>query len=283
MTSKQSIQTAWFQSIPGVKTNLLAQNSSEITPNTLKELGFSERETDLIIRYAKRHPPQELGEWCERNAVSILTSEEFSYPQLLSQISDPPSVLYIKGTLPSDLIPMIAVVGTRQITPYGKMVTEKLTSELVEKGMTIVSGMMYGVDTVAHLTAVKQKGTTIGVLGYGFGVPYYPREQEKVANAILESGGCLITEYPPWQTPTRYTFPKRNRIVSGLSLGVVVTEAAAKSGSKITARLAAEQGREVFAVPGPIDSPYSEGTKELINLGATLITSAVDIMEQLRL
>ncbi|MBP9700641.1 DNA-protecting protein DprA, partial [Candidatus Woesebacteria bacterium] len=141
---------------------------------------------------------------------------------------------------------------------------------------------MYGVDTVAHLTAVKQKGTTIGVLGYGFGVPYYPREQEKVADAILESGGCLITEYPPWQTPTRYTFPKRNRIVSGLSLGVVVTEAAVKSGSKITARLAAEQGREVFAVPGPIDSPYSEGTKELINLGATLVSSASDILSQLQ-
>ncbi len=257
--------------------------SAEVTPASLKVLGFSERETDIIIRYANQHPIQELGEWCQKNAISIVTNSDTVYPHLLSQIADPPEALYSKGALPSDLVPKIAVVGTRHVTSYGRMVTERLTSQLVELGFTIVSGMMYGVDTIAHVTTVKSKGTTIGVLGYGFGVPYYPREQQHVAEAILSSGGCLISEYPPWQPPTRYTFPQRNRIVSGLSLGVIVTEAAAKSGSKITARLAAEQGREVFAIPGPIDSPYSEGTKELINLGATLVSNADDILEQLRL
>lgn len=282
VSSIQDYQQAWLQSVPGISNDIRAQKFEDFTPSTLSKR-VTASEMNAIIRHQSLHPLESLIDWCQRNQVSVLTNLHSSYPALLSQISDPPSVLYVKGKLPVWTIPAIAVVGTRKITPYGKKVTELLTSQLVDRGMTIVSGMMIGVDTVAHLTAVKQKGITVGVLGYGFGVPYFPKEQATVASQLLDSGGCLLSEYPPWQTPTRYTFPQRNRIVSGLSLGVLVTEAAVKSGSKITARLAAEQGREVFAVPGPIDSPYSEGTKELINLGATLVSSADDILEQLRL
>lgn len=278
----QDYQQAWLLSVPGIRSEVRNQKFKDFNPATVSQW-CTAAEMTTIIRHQAAHPLEELIQVCQRQQLSILFPHHATYPSLLSQISDPPSVLYVKGTLPNWKTPCIAVVGTRKITSYGHAVTRELTRQLVEGGFTIISGMMVGVDTVAHETALTANGRTIGVLGYGFGVPYFPREQAKVAKQIMDSGGCLLSEYPPWQPPTRYTFPQRNRIVAGLSLGVLVTEAAAKSGSKITARLAAEQGREVFAVPGPIDSIYSEGTKELINLGATLVTSADDIVEQLPL
>lgn len=200
---------------------------------------------------------------------------------LLTQIPDPPKQLHINGTFPDPSLPTIAVVGTRQVTAYGRKVTWELTQSLVKKGFVIVSGFMYGVDAIAHRACIASGGKTIAVLGYGLEAPFYPRSHAILAQEILDSGGCLVSEYEPHTQAIAQNFPKRNRIVSGLSLGVLVTEAAKHSGSLITARLAVEQGREVFAVSGPIDSPYSEGTKALVNLGAKLVTNVEDIVEEL--
>lgn len=191
------------------------------------------------------------------------------------------SQLYIKGMMPDPNRPRIAVVGTRRVTPYGRRVTEKLTRELVDAGFVIVSGLMYGVDTVAHETCIARGGTTIAVLGYGFDAPYFPTSAAGVANKILMSGGCLISQFEPGVRAIPQNFPQRNQTIVDLSLGVLVTEATPKSGSLLTARLAGECGKEVFAVPGPIDSPYSEGTKELVNLGAKLVSSIRDIVDEL--
>lgn len=208
-------------------------------------------------------------------------SSQLYIPLLLSQIPDAPKHLYIKGEWPDESMPRIAIVGTRHVTPYGRMVTQQFTKELVKAGFVIVSGFMYGVDAIAHETAVDCGGKTIAVLGYGLHAPYYPKSHSILARKVLEHGSCLVSEFEPTVTAVPENFPRRNRIVSGLSLGVLVTEAGTKSGSLITARLAVEQGREVFAVPGRIDSPYSEGTKELINLGAKLVTSFRDIVDEL--
>lgn len=175
---------------------------------------------------------------------------------------------------------MIAVVGTRHVTDYGRKVTYSLARDLATAGFTIVSGFMYGVDAIAHGAAIDAGGKTIGVLGFGFDY-MYPKSHASLAKRMLETGNTLVTEFEPEVPAMPQNFPRRNRIVSGLCLGVVVTEAAKNSGSMITARLAVEQGREVFAVPGPIDSLYSEGTKELINLGAKLVTNVSDIVDEL--
>lgn len=211
--------------------------------------------------------------------TTALLITDVRYPKRLREIPDPPSELYIQGEVPDFSLPMIAIVGTRHVTTYGEKVTQFFTRELIKAGFTIVSGFMYGVDAIAHQTALKEQGRTIGVLGFGFDY-MYPANHRSLAKQMIDSGNCLITEFLPDQPPRPWSFPKRNRIVSGLCLGVLVTEAAKKSGSKITARLAAEQGREVFTVPGAIDSLYSEGTKELVNLGAKLVTNVDDILEE---
>ncbi len=219
-----------------------------------------------------------------RNEKSISKSMSvFHYTQpgpLLSQIDDPPKRLYVRGKLPDFSKPMIAVVGTRHVTDYGRKVTYSLARDLATAGFTIVSGFMYGVDAIAHGAAIDAGGKTIGVLGFGFDY-MYPKSHASLAKRMLETGNTLVTEFEPEVPAMPQNFPRRNRIVSGLCLGVVVTEAAKNSGSMITARLAVEQGREVFAVPGPIDSLYSEGTKELINLGAKLVTNVSDIVDEL--
>ena len=213
---------------------------------------------------------------------SILYIGSKQYPALLRQIPDPPQKLYRVGPLPDPTLPTIAVVGTRHVTDYGKQVTWELTTQLVRFGFVIVSGFMYGVDAVAHEACIEAGGKTIAVLGYGLEAPFFPSSHALLARKVLASGGCLLSEFEPHQGARPQNFPKRNRIVSGLSLGVLVTEAAIKSGSLITARLAGEQGRELFAVPGPMNSPYSEGTKILVNMGAKLVTNIDDIVEELK-
>lgn len=223
---------------------------------------------------------EQLANYCEKEEIVILDESCSEYPQLLREIADPPKVIYVKGSVNFNVQPMIAVVGTRRITPYGQLAAREFTQGLVEAGFAIVSGFMYGVDAVAHSSALEAGGRTIGVLGFGL-EHMYPTSHRELASKLLASGNSLITEFPPWMRPFPTNFPRRNRIVSGMSLGTLVIEAASKSGSKITARLAAEQGREVFAVPGVFNSVYSEGTKELINLGAKLVTSVNDILDEL--
>jgi DNA processing protein len=177
---------------------------------------------------------------------------------------------------------MIAVVGTRKITGYGMAVTRKITEGLVINNMTIVSGMAYGVDTVAHETAIKNQGKTIAVLGCGVDI-IHPVSNTRLYWQIIKENGLVISEFPPGQMATKGLFPARNRIISGLCLGVVITEGTIKSGALITARNAAEQGREVFAVPGPITSDLSDGPTMLLKHGAKLVTQVQDVLEELKI
>lgn len=217
--------------------------------------------------------------------VHCLMREDSKYPKLLREIPDAPFLLYVlgkRGTVPIDMDNTIGVVGTRQITPYGKDVTERLVTGLVDAGCTIVSGMAYGVDAVAHQAAMDAGGKTIAVLGCGIDI-IAPPSNASLYHAIATGGGAIVSEMPLGMRPNKGLFPARNRIISGLSLGVVVTEGADDSGALITARNAAEQGRDVFAVPGPITSPLSRGPARLLKNGAKLVESAEDIIDELGL
>ncbi|MEK7592031.1 MAG: DNA-processing protein DprA [Patescibacteria group bacterium] len=216
--------------------------------------------------------------------VSALTIEDPKYPELLKQISDAPFLLYVKGlhnSSPIKLDRIIGVVGTRKITRYGEEVTKRLVEGLVSYGFTIVSGMAYGVDAVAHQTAIDCGGKTIAVLGCGIDI-IAPPSNARLYHQISEEGfGAIVSEMPFGLRPNKGLFPARNRIISGLSLGVLVTEGADDSGALITARNAGEQGREVFAVPGSISSPYSKGPLRLIKNGAKLVEDVQDILDEL--
>ncbi|OGG23805.1 DNA protecting protein DprA [Candidatus Gottesmanbacteria bacterium RIFCSPLOWO2_01_FULL_43_11b] len=204
-----------------------------------------------------------------------------TYPRLLAEISDPPDVLYVKGDLATvNLEKTIAVVGTRTMTPYGRKITKHLVTDLVKKGFTIVSGMAIGVDSIAHQSAIDKGGKTIAVLGCGVDIIFPPSNARLYWN-IVNGNGVVVSEIPPGTRTSKEQFVTRNRIISGLSLGVVVIEGSDHSGALITAKYAAEQGREVFAVPGPITSKMSQATNILLKNGAKLVESADDIIEEL--
>lgn len=219
-------------------------------------------------------------ELIQSHQCHIITFEDEAYPPLLKQISDPPLLLYIKRRLPPQDALSIAIVGSRSPTRYGKTTCHQLSQQLAARGVTIVSGFARGIDTSAHRAALEAGGRTIAVMGNGLS-HIYPEENRDLADAILESGGALISEFPMTVPPMGTNFPLRNRVISGLTYGTLVVEASERSGSLITARLAAEQGREVFAVPGEIFSKLSQGTHKLINQGATLIHSVDDLFDGL--
>ena len=210
--------------------------------------------------------------------IKIITYQDELYPARLLNIYDRPAIIYVKGTLTKDEI-NIAMVGSRQASTYGKYTTERISRELSIKGITIVSGLARGIDAAAHRGALTGKGRTIAVMGSGLDV-IYPPENKKLYAEIVQSG-AVISEYALGTPPLASNFPARNRIISGMSYGVVVVEAGEKSGSLITARLALEQGREVFAVPGSIDSAGARGTNKLIKQGAKLIENIDDILEDI--
>lgn len=226
--------------------------------------------------------PATLMSHIAEQGITVLTVADAAYPALLKQIYDPPPVLYLRGEIKPADAQAIAIVGTRKMTSYGSVVTERLAAELVGQGFTIVSGLARGVDGAAHKAAVEAGGRTIAVLGGGLN-NIYPREHEQLAQQIIDGHGAVISEFPPDFPAVPGNFPARNRIISGLSLGLVVTEAAEQSGTMITVGTALEQGREVFAVPGPITSMLSVGTMKLIKDGATLVTSAADILAELQI
>lgn len=214
----------------------------------------------------------------EREGVSIVTCRDPAYPERLRRIYDPPPLLYIKGRLDAAEIP-VAVVGSRNASPYGRYVTERLCRELAQRGVTVVSGLARGIDTCAHRGALAGRGRTIAVMGCGIDV-VYPPENRKLHGEIASSG-AVVTEFPFGTEPDRPHFPARNRIISGLSLGVLIVEAGEKSGSLITARCALDQNREVFAVPGSIDLPGSRGVNRLLRQGAKLVENVEDILEEI--
>lgn len=214
----------------------------------------------------------------KKHGAHIVTFADPRYPLLLREIHDSPPLLYVFGNLRPDSV-NIAVVGSRNATPYGLTVTERLSSDLATQGLTIVSGMARGIDTAAHKGALAAGGETIAVLGCGLGTVYPPRNKKLFER--IRQNGAVITEFPFLAEPEAHHFPVRNRIISGLSVGTVIVEATQKSGSLITARLAVEQGREVFAVPGSITSFKSMGTNSLIKQGAKLVEHTGDIIEEL--
>lgn len=216
---------------------------------------------------------------CQSSGINILDRYSSAYPKMLAEIYDPPSILFYKGTLkPVDQL-AIAIVGTRRSSNYGDTVAKRLAHGLSMAGLTIVSGLARGIDAAAHRAALAAKGRTLAVLGGGI-LKMYPPEHESLAAEIADHG-AVISEALPHQSPQSGCFPRRNRIVTGLSLGVIVVEAGDRSGAAISARLAMEQGREVFAVPGRIDSRNSSGCHQLIRDGATLVRSVDDVLEQL--
>lgn len=211
--------------------------------------------------------------------IDIRVIGEKGYPDLLAQIDDPPVVLYYKGSNIPDVGPGIAVVGSRKASPYGMEVARSFSAEFSSRGLVVVSGAAYGVDTAAHTGALERNGFTYAVLGCGVDV-VYPRSNSRLFDKISEHG-CLISEFPIGTPPIGYNFPVRNRIIAGMCLGVVVVEASPKSGALITADYALASGRDVFAVPGPVNSINSVGTNRLIRDGALPATSAEDIIEAL--
>ncbi len=216
---------------------------------------------------------------CQQHGIEILTESNPAYPRVLREIHDPPGVLFVRGTLSSVDDLAIGIVGTRHATQYGLRQAERLAGGLARAGFTIVSGLARGIDAAAHRGALTAGGRTLAVLASGV-MSIYPPEHDKLAEEVA-ARGALISESPPHAAPLSGTFPQRNRIISGLSLGVIVVEAAERSGALITARHAMEQGREVFAVPGNVDSRASTGCHQLIRDGAKLVESVDDVLEEL--
>jgi DNA processing protein len=209
----------------------------------------------------------------------IVTLRDDAYPKRLRDIYDPPAVLYIRGELKKEDELAVSIVGSRKTSPYGRWVTEKISQELARNGVTIVSGMARGIDSLAHWGAISVGGRTIAVLGCGIDV-IYPSENKNLFSKIIDHG-AVLSEFRMGSPPEAGHFPKRNRIISGLSLGVVVAEASTKSGSLLTAGYALEQGREVFAVPGNVGFEGSKGTNRLIKEGAKIVESSDDILEEI--
>lgn len=218
---------------------------------------------------------------CQKHGIHLLTDADPNYPKLLKTTPDAPGLLFVQGKiLPADSV-SLAVIGTRHASFYGERQAERLTGEFVRAGFSVVSGLARGIDGISHKAALDFGGRTVAVLGHGLGLPTYPREHRSLADRILESGGALISEYPPLRPATAGTFPQRNRLIAGMTLGTVVVEAGAHSGTMLTARFALDYGREVFALPGPVDSRVSTGCHRLIRSGACLIESVEDVLQEL--
>jgi len=245
----------------------------------LSAAGLDRRSVDsLVTTRRKVDPSQEQRHLRAMGGVAIPRGDE-RYPARLAEIYDPPPVLYVKGELDSPETPAVAIVGTRGATSYGKMAAEQLARGLAAAGVTVVSGLAMGVDAAAHRGALDGGGRTIAVLGNGLD-RVYPSHHARLAQQIAEHG-ALVTEFPLGTKPDATNFPRRNRIISGLTSGTLVVEAGERSGALITAAFAAEQGRDVLAVPGSIFSPASRGTNNLIRDGATPVTSAEDVLAEL--
>ena len=250
----------------------------------LEQSGLEDNVIAEIIRIrAEINLEQEL-EKLEKEEVSVITIADEKYPKLLKEIYSPPPLIYYRGELPKDEDFLLAIVGTRKFSQYGKQVTEMITADLAQNKITIVSGLALGIDSIAHNTTLEVNGKTIAVLGCGIEkTNIYPSSNRFLAEKLIQQGGCIISEHPIGTPPLKQHFPRRNRLISGLSLGTLVIEAPEKSGALITARNSLEQDREVFAVPGNITSTNSQGVNSLIKMGAHLVSNAEDILDVLNL
>lgn len=242
---------------------------------------LDERTCRAVLTAREKVDPETVMDRIAGAGAEIATVLDDEYPRILREIPGPPPVLYFRGTLPEQDEPTVAVVGTRRATSYGRDVTSRIASDLAAAGVCIVSGLAKGIDGHAHRAALEAGGRTIAVLASGVD-SIYPPEHRQLADRIVESGS-LVSDYPPGTRPEASNFPARNRIISGLSLATVVIEAPLRSGALITVGFAADQGRDVYAVPGSILSGASEGTNRLLRQGAIPLTSAADLLDELHL
>ncbi len=291
MTSKDELKY-WigFSRIPGIgklRISRLREHFGNLKDawnapaGELKRAGLDSRSVNAMAALRPRISLDDEMEKLERYKVKVLTCEDPTYPPRLKEIYDYPPVLYVRGNLLPKDDPYLAVVGTRKPTVYGRQVAEEIVADLVQSKITIISGLARGIDSIAHRTALDSGGETIAVFASGLDI-VYPADNAKLAQAIMERG-ALVSEYPLGIRPKADNFPQRNRIMSGLSLGVLVVEAGERSGALITAHQAVEQNRDVFAIPGSILSPGSKGTNHLIQEGAKLVCNCNDILEELNL
>ncbi len=271
---KLSLLSKYFTNSEAIwKADLTHLKKSGIGEKTAQRMFLAKKNIDLNLEWEK----------LKKDHIHLISLEDPQYPTLLKESFRPPFLLYYKGHLDSFKKPIIAIVGARKCTTYGSQVARKLAQELAQSRITVVSGMALGIDSFAHSGALEGKGRTIAVLGNGLDdISITPRNNFNLSRQIIEKG-ALISEYPPGTSASPLTFPARNRIIAGLTQGTVVIEAEAKSGALITARMALENNREVFSVPGPIFSPQSSGTNNLIQQGAKVVTSVKDILEELNL
>jgi DNA processing protein len=257
------------------------ESAWKATPAELAGAGLSLKMIERLVALREKADLSRLWDQIQSKGIQVLTWLDESYPQRLKEIEQPPPVLYVRGELSPEDSWAVAIVGTRRVTPYGRQVTEQIASFLASNGVTVVSGLARGVDAIAHNAALKAGGRTLAVLGSGVD-RIYPPENRTLAEQIFKRG-AVLSDYAPGTPPEASNFPPRNRIISGLSMAVVVIEAGETSGALITAEFAAEQGREIFAVPGNILAPQSKGTNKLIQQGALPLLSASDIMQALNL
>ncbi len=256
---------------------ILSAKTSELT----RIAGIGEETASTIANWQSHIDLQTELDLISAHGVSILTQLDAAYPRLLREIHDPPIVLYVKGTITDRDQHAVSVVGSRSTTHYGMETARKLSYQMAYSGLTVISGLARGIDTAAHQAALAAKGRTIAVIGSGL-LEIYPAENVELA-ARIETSGAIVSEFPMRTKPDRQTFPMRNRIVSGWAFGLLVVEAGLNSGALITASQAADQGRSIYAVPGPIDRPNSQGTNRLIQQGARLVMSASDVLDDMGL
>lgn len=252
--------------------------------STLAKSGIGEKFAQRTSDQRSAIDPDDEWAKLEKENVLAFSLKDENYPSLLKQIPDSPYILYMKGDPDCLRMPLVAIVGSRKLTEYGNRVAFGFAKELAKNNVCVVSGLAFGIDACAHRGALDAKGKTIAVLGNSLDADSIaPRTNFGLSEEIIESGGLLISEFPIKTSADVWTFPARNRIMAGMSMGTLVVEAAKESGSLITANLALDYNREVFSVPGPIFSPQSEGTNMLIKSGAKLASSGKDILEELRL
>jgi len=290
MTDKDIKYWVGFSLIPGIGRVRFAQlenhfgslgSAWQATPAELKKAGLDRNAAQAITTWIPKISLDDEMEKLSRYGVKVFTCNDELYPSRLKEIYDYPPLLYVRGELLPQDEWCLAVVGTRRATVYGRQVTEEIVADLAQSNITTVSGLAKGIDSVAHQAALDAGGRSIAVFACGLDI-VYPSENASLARRIMQQG-ALISEYPLGTRPKADNFPRRNRIMSGLSMGVLVVEADVTSGAMITAQLALEQNREVFAVPGSILSPASRGTNHLIQEGAKLVRDYTDILEELNL
>lgn len=254
------------------------------TQKGLKEAGLPPEVVKIFLQHRETLNLYKENKMLTQENIQLLNFREPLYPKLLLETPALPPLLYIKGDMRNAEELMLAVVGTRKITNYGRTAVPLILEPLVKTGLTIVSGLAFGVDAAAHMVAVQQGARTIAILGCGLDEKsLYPKEHQYLASQILENGGALISEHPPGRPALKQNFVARNRIISGMSVATLVIECGLKSGALITARHALDQNRQVYAIPGPIYSPESQGPNNLLKMGAKCVSSAEDILNDLNI